>query len=206
MRIQSETNGRRQPLSRAQTGPFLNRLLEAKTNLVTAVLSGKSSYVQGDDAPLRYRLLTDSALRLAELNQQAAYFDLTDLAFQHDLTRWVQNCIRLLAIQLNVPLPTAQWWATQSEADPIDTFVMFLGEQVLPQVEQPLVLSFDEADHLAKAPLANDFWRLMRSIQLARLQNLAFKQLTLVLWGKASWQTLSENGRFPTDALNLIIL
>jgi len=207
MRIQSETNGRPQPMPRAQTGPFKDRLIEAKANLVTAVLAGQSSYVQGEDAPLRYRLLTDTALRLAELNQQAAYFDLSDLAYQYDLTTWVQNSIRLLAIQLNLPLPPASWWAERSEVDPIVIFVSFLGEHVLSQgITKPILLSFDEADQLLRAPLAANFGRLLGQISRAQEQKGEFNQLTLVLWGKASWETLAENGRFPGNTFKQIIL
>lgn len=206
MRIQQETNGRRQPMPRSQTGPFLNRLIDAKAQLVTAVLSGKSSYVQGMDAPLRYRLLTDTALRLAELNQTAAYFDLSDLAYQYDQAKWMHNCTRLLAIQLNVPLPDANWWATHGAEDPVAGFVHYLGQKVLPQLNQPILISFDEADQLLKAPLAADFWRLLKQIEAARLQQPVFENLTIVLWGKSSWEKLAGDGRFPVEALKPIIL
>lgn len=206
MRIQRETNGRPQPMPRAQTGPFKNRLLEAKARLITAVLSGKSSYVQGEDAPLRYRLLTDTALRLADLGQTAAYFDLTDLAYQYDLAKWTHNSLRLLAIQLNLPLPSAEWWTQHSADDPAAAFIQFLGEKVLPQAEKPVLLSFDEVDQLLNVPLAADFWRLLTLIEAARLHRPEFENLTIVLWGKSSWELLSENGRFPIAALNPIIL
>ncbi len=206
MRIQSETNGRPQPMPRAQTGPFKNRLIEAKANLITAVLAGQSSYVQGENAPLRYRLLTDTALRLAELNQRAAYFDLSDLAYQYDLTSWVQNSIRLLAIQLNLPLPPANWWSEHGENDPIAVFVQFLEEHALGQADEPILLSFDEADQLLRAPLAADFWRLLNQISLAKEKKREFEQLTLVLWGKVSWQQLAGNGRFSPNAFKQIIL
>ncbi len=206
MRIQNETNGRPQPMPRAKTGPFIDRLIAAKANLVTAVLAGQSCYVQGENAPLRYRLLTDTALRLTEFNQQAAYFDLSDLAYQYDLTTWVQNSIRLLAIQLNLPLPTASWWVERSEADPIAVFLQFLEKCILSQGDKPVLLSFDEADQLLQAPLAGDFWRFFDWISQAQEQKREFKQLTLVLWGKASWQQLAGNGRFSTNALKQIIL
>ncbi|MCA9897987.1 MAG: hypothetical protein H6654_06400 [Ardenticatenaceae bacterium] len=210
MGIQRNTNGRRQAMPRLQTGPsankFANKLLEAKTQLITAVLSGKSSYVQGDDTPLRYRLLTDTALRLADLGQTAAYFDLTDLDYQFDAAKWMHNSLRLLAIQLNVSLPENDWWVTHSEADPIAAFVQFLGEKVLPQAQKPILLSFDQADQLLKVPLAADFWRLLTQIEAARMQQPAFMNLTIVLWGSASWEMLAGNGRFPTAALNPIIL
>jgi len=206
MRIQHETNGRLQPVPRAATGPFKDRLIEAKANLVTAVLAGQSSYVQGEDAPLRYRLLTDTALRLTEFNQRTAYFDLSDLAYQYDLATWVQNSIRLLAIQLNLPLPMASWWAEQSETDPIAVFGQFLKEHVLTPEDKPVLLSFDEADQLLRAPLAVDFWRLLSQISLAQEQKREFERLTFVLWGKASWQQLTENGRFPTNTFKQIIL
>ena len=206
MRIQNDTNGRPQPISRAATGPFQNQLIEAKATLITAVLASKSSYVQGKDAPLRYRLLTDTALRLAELNQRAAYFDLTDLAYQHDLLSWVRNSIRLLAIQLNIPLPGASWWAAHSNEDPVDIFVKFLGEYAAPQENHSLLLSFDEADHLKKAPLAADFWRLLHAIQVAKLNQPGFHQLAIVLWGVSSWEELAGNGRFPAAAFKQIVL
>lgn len=205
MRLQSEPNGRPQPLSRAATGPFQERLMDAKARVVTAVLACQSCYIQGEDAPLRYRLLTDTALRLAELSQLAAYFDLSDLAYQYDLTTWVQNTIRLMAIQLNLPLPTAVWLANHAENDPIDTLIQFLAEQVLPKVNQPILLSFDEADQLLRAPLAADFWRWLHALQAMR-QQPAFQQLSVVLWGKVSWQALAEDGRFPAEALKQIIL
>lgn len=87
--------------------------------------NGKGSYVQGKDAPLRYRLLTDTA---------------------------------------------------------------------------------DEGDQLLNVPLAADFWRLLTMLAAARLHQPEFKNLTVVLWRKSSWELLAENGRFPTAALNLIIL
>ena len=201
-----ETNGRRQPLPRSETGPFKKRLIEAKGNLVTAVLAGQSCYVQSEDAPLRYRLLTDTALRLAELSQAAAYFDLSALAYQYDLATWVKNSVRLLAIQLNLPLRNGRWWEDDENSDPVDYFVQFLGAQVLRHVTRPILLSFDETDQLMKAPLAADFWRLLQAIQTAQQNQTEFKRLTLVLWGELSWQTLAENGRFPSDALKLIVL
>ncbi|WP_420630591.1 hypothetical protein [Candidatus Leptofilum sp.] len=206
MRIQQETNGRLQPIPRGQTGPFRNELLEAKAELITAVLCGKSSYVQGENAPLRYRLLTDTALRLSDLGQTAAYFDLIDLDYQYDLAKWTHNNLRLLAIQLNVPLPKGDWWATQSADDPVAAFVQFLAEKVLPEAEKPILLSFDEADQLLRAPLAADFWRLLTLIEAARLQQPLFENLVVVLWGTVSWELLADNGRFPTAALKPIIL
>lgn len=205
MRLQSEPNGRPQPVRRGATGPFQERLIDTKARVVTAVLASQSCYVQGEDAPLRYRLLTDAALRLAELNHLAAYFDLSDLAYQYDLTTWVQNTVRLLAIQLNLPLPTAFWWANHAENDPIDNLVEFIAKEVLPKVSQPVLLSFDEADQLLRAPLAADFWRLLDALKKAQ-QQPAFHQLSVVLWGTISWQALAEDGRFPADALKQIIL
>ncbi|MBK8900617.1 MAG: hypothetical protein IPM53_05495 [Anaerolineaceae bacterium] len=205
MRLQSEANGRSQPQRRGVTGPFQERLMDTKARVVTAVLAHQSCYVQGEDAPLRYRLLTDTALRLAELNQLAGYFDLSDLAYQYDLTTWAQNTIRLLAIQLNLPLPTAVWWKAHAENDPIDTLVQFIAEQVLSQVNQPVLLSFDEADQLLRAPLAADFWRLLHALQAAQKQP-AFAQLTVVLWGKVAWKALAEDGRFPAEAFKQIVL
>ncbi len=206
MRLQSEPNGRPQPLRRGATGPFQERLMDTKARVITAVLANQSCYIQGEDAPLRYRLLTDTALRLAELNQLVGYFDLSDLAYQYDLTTWVQNTVRLLAIQLNLPLPTAVWWATHAENDPIDTLVQFMAQQVLPKVSQPVLLSFDEADQLRRAPLAADFWRLMHALQAAQQQQPTLVQLTVILWGKVAWKVLAEDGRFPADALKQIIL
>lgn len=206
MQIQRDTNGRRQPMPRSQTGPFKNRLLEAKAQLTTAVLAGQSSYVQGQDAPLRYRLLTDTALRLAELNQRAAYFDLSDLAYQYDLEKWIYNSIRLLAIQLNMPLPRAGWWTQEDSEDPIAGFVRFLSEEVLTPSEAPILLSFDEADQLLRAPLSADFWRLFMKIEQAGQQQPMFGKLTVVLWGKLSWAQLAENGRIPLETVKPIIL
>lgn len=198
--MQSETNGRPQPAQTAMD-PLKNQLIEAKANLVSAVLAGESCYVQGEDTALRYRLLTDTVLRLAELNQVAAYFDLSDLAYQYDLTAWVRNSIRLLAIQLNLPLPTTEWWDRQSEENPINIVVQFLGDHLLPQISKPVLLSFDEADQLIRAPLAADCWQL-----LDQLQQPEFQGLTVVLWGKASWEGLVENGRFPGKPFKQIIL
>jgi len=199
--MQSETNGLPQPALQTATNPLKNQLIEAKANLVSAILTGESCYVQGEDTPLRYRLLTDTALRLAELNQVAAYFDLSDLAYQYDLTAWVRNSIRLLAIQLNLPLPTTEWWDRHSKEEPIVIFGQFLGDYMLPQISKPVLLSFDEADQLIRAPLAADFWRL-----LVRLQQPEFQGLTVVLWGKASWEKLVGNGRFPGKPFKQIIL
>jgi hypothetical protein len=206
MHIQGETNGRRQPMPRSETGLFKDRLIEAKASLVTAVLASKSCYVQSTNAPLRYRLLTDTALRLAELNQAAAYFDLTALAYQHNLTTWVQNSVRLLAIQLNLPMPNGRWWQAEQHSDPIDYFMYFLGEQALKGGTRPILLSFDEADELLKAPLAADFFRLLRAIKLAQLSQPDFQRLTILLWGKIAWHDLAKNGRFPSDTLKLIVL
>jgi len=204
--VQSEPNDHRQAMPRSETGLFRERLIEAKASLVTAVLSSKSCYVQGDNAPLRYRLLTDTALQLAKLNQAVAYFDLTALAYEHDLETWVQNSIRLLTIQLNLPMPNGRWWEDRQNRDPIEYFVQFLDERVLKRVGQPILLSFDEADVLLEAPLAEAFFRLIRAITLVQQSPSNFDELSIVLWGKTAWQNLVEDGRFPTDLLKLIVL
>ena len=206
MHIQGEPNDRRQPMPRSETGLFRERLIEAKARLITAVLSGNSCYVQSHNAPLRYRLLTDTALRLAELNQAAAYFDLTALAYEYDLATWVQNSVRLLAIQLNLAMPNGRWWEDQQRSDPVAYFVQFLRERALKQVTMPILLSFDEADTLLKAPLAPDFFRLLQAIKLAQLNQADFGPLAVVLWGKIPWQALIEDGRFPAETLKQIIL
>lgn len=206
MDMQQETNGRSQPMPQLQTGRLNKQFLESKAQLITAVLSGKSCYVQGEDAPLRYRLLTDTALRLADLGQTAAYFDLIDLDYQYDLAKWVRNSLRLLAIQLNVPLPMGDLWAQKLEDDPIAAFIEFLGKKVLTEAQTQVMLSFDEADQLLKAPLASDFWRLLTLIEAARLQQPLFENLVVVLWGTVSWEILAGNGRFPTTAIKSIVL
>ena len=206
IRMHSETTTRRRPIPRSETGPFKGRLFEAKANLVTAVLARNSCYVQSDDAPLRYRLLTDTALRLAELNQAAAYFDLSALAYQYDLATWVQNSVRLLSIQLNLQLPIGRWGEDHNNSDPIDYFVQFLEKQVLQRVTRPIMLSFDEADQLVKAPLAANFWRLQHILLEAQLRQSEFQRLTVVMWGETSWQIVAENGRFPSDGFKEIVL
>ncbi|VAW31226.1 hypothetical protein MNBD_CHLOROFLEXI01-2658 [hydrothermal vent metagenome] len=206
MHIQGETNDHRQAMPRSETSLFREQLTEAKARLVTAVLSSKSCYVQGDNAPLRYRLLTNTALQLAELNQAVAYFDLTALAYEHDLETWVQNSIRLLTIQLNLPMPNGRWWEDRQNRDPIEYFVQFLDERVLQRVKQPILLSFDEADVLLEAPLAEAFFRLLHAIKPVQLSPSNFDALSVVLWGKTAWQNLVEDGRFPTDLLKLIVL
>lgn len=206
MYMQSEATGHRQTYSKIKTGPFKDRLIEAKAQLITAVLANQNSYVQSDDAPLRYRLLTDTALRLVELNHPAAYFDLTDLAYQYDLTTWVQNTIRLLTIQLNIPMPNGRWWAQHAEDDPIDCFMHFLEDKVLNHGEGSILLSFDEADKLQSVPLATEFWRLLYTIAEAVRYQPAFERLTIVLWGEISWQELNRNGRFPQNSFKSIIL
>lgn len=206
MHIQSEANNPLPTIAHTPTGSFKDRLTEAKTRVVTAVLAGHNCYVQGSDAPLRYRLLNDTALRLTELDRAAAYFDLTDMAYQYDLATWVKSSIRLLSIHLTLPTPQTGWLVQQSENDPIAFFLRFLRENVLLQQNKPVTLSFDEVDQLNRAPLAADFWRLLSKIEAAQRQIPAFAQLTVVLWGQAPQHELGENGRFPTHFLKPIIL
>lgn len=206
LHLQSVTNGRHHTNLSIHIGPFQNKVASAKEQLLTAVMTGHNCYVQSDDAPLRYRLLTDTALHLEELNYTAVFLDLSSLAYQYDLATWVQNNIRLLAIQLNLTLPGFDWLKDPKNGDPMQLFVEFLGERVLKNSQQPVLLSLDEVDEIARAPLAKEVLRLLALIEQSQKEQTVFARLSLVFWGRRAGQTLAENVRLPFKDLRLIAL
>ncbi|MGD1905979.1 MAG: AAA-like domain-containing protein [Leptolyngbyaceae cyanobacterium] len=86
------------------------------------------------------------------------------------------------------------WWEGRERLTPVRRFGKFLGDVLLAQTDQPVVILLDEIDSVISLEFdTDDFFAVIRECYNNRSENDAFNRLTFALLGVATPSTLIED-------------
>ncbi len=131
-------------------------------------------------------LMVHTAARLRKEGIRPGIIDLQRPGAQKNPDRWFKAVIDQLTRFLKLKENSMEWWKRYAHLDASQRFSNFLEDVVLAEVQEPLVIFFDEIDTVLSLPFSDDFFTTIRSIYNERATNPTLKRLTFVLLGVAT--------------------
>lgn len=105
-----------------------------------------------------------------------------------------QNFVRRWELSVN----RRQWWRERNDLSSIQRFSEFIEGVLLAEIQQPVVIFFDEINTLINLPFKDDFFKLIRTCYNQRALNSDYQRLTFALFGVAApWDLISDNTQTP---------
>ncbi|MEM9215125.1 MAG: CHASE2 domain-containing protein [Cyanobacteria bacterium P01_F01_bin.150] len=157
-----------------------NQLFEALQRrqfcyILNARQSGKSSL----------RVRTMQRLQADEIC--CGVLDMTMLGTQHlQPSQWYASIVRRLIRVFKLSTNFRQWWSERMDLSPVQCLAEFFDEELLGQIEQPIILFIDEIDSTLQLDFsADDFFALIRACYNNRADDPKYNRLTFVLIGVA---------------------
>ena len=159
----------------------------ADEQLERALQQGKFCYVftarQVGKSSLRVRTMA----QLQKNGVCCGVLDMTMLGTQQiTAAQWYASIIRRLIRVFKLSTPFRQWWTDHEHLSPVQCLGEFLEDELLAQIDAPIVLFIDEIDSTLQLDFsAADFFALIRACYNNRADNPAYNRLTFVLIGVA---------------------
>ena len=178
----------------------------ADTELYNALLRGEFCYVfncrQMGKSSLRVRVKN----RLQNKGFACASLDMTNIGSKGIKSRvWYKsiafeiwrglNLIGKVNKTNNTPVKFKAWWQEQEEVPPLQKFIRFISDLILPNLEQEKIFIFiDEIDSVLSMEFpTDDFFAGIRYFYNARAENNQFNRLSFALFGVATPSELIKN-------------
>ena len=170
---------------------------QADLDLLESLLAGSYCYV------LNPRQMGKSSLRVRAVEQllkagvRCAEVELLGIGSQQiTANQWYGGIIQVLISSLGLQINRRQWLAEHEDLSPVQRLGTFIEEIVLAQIEQPLVIFFDEIDSvLGLNFLTDEFFGLVRNWYDKRATNSAYRRLTVVMLGVATPSDLMQGAQ-----------
>jgi tetratricopeptide (TPR) repeat protein len=143
-------------------------------------------------------LMVRTAQQLEKENIRSVTIDLSAIGVKVSVDEWYQGILNEIYTTLNLETDIFAWWAQYAQLGPAQRLTNFFRDVLLKEVNEPVVLFFDEIDSTLSIPFSDDFYVALRAVYNARSTTPDFKRLSFVLVGVAAPSDLiSDNKRTP---------
>lgn len=157
--------------------------------LLDLLQSGNSCYIFAAPRSGKSSLLHYVARRLEEQTAKTAIIPLSQFKNETKAEKWYLGLVDQLVQQLRLTGEAKDWWTQHSSITLPQRFTNFVGEVILKEIQEPLVILFDDIEALRSLKFAPDFLSTLRSMYEARSSQPIFQRLTCGFSGAI----------FPTD-------
>lgn len=156
----------------------------ADTELPQLLLQGELVYVLAPRQIGKSSLRVRSAQHLRRQGVRCAAIGLDEIGTQISEQEWYFGIIRQLANQLELSDNPKLFWHRHRDCSPMQRWFLFLREQVLNQIPEPIVIFFDEVETTRALLFGNDdFFLSIRAAFNLRATDADFRRLTFCLLG-----------------------
>lgn len=160
---------------------------DADQKLIQLIMAGEFAYVLTASQMGKSSLMTRTAQYLEkEQNCRTARIDLTGIGTTDvSIDQWYRSLLEALSRDLRLSIDSGAWWEEQHLA-PVSRFTNFLGDVVLREIDQRVVVFIDEIGCTLKLDFSDDFFDAIRFVYNNRNKSNEFNRITFVLLGVAS--------------------
>jgi hypothetical protein len=165
---------------------------QADEVLLQALLAGDPCYVfnarQMGKSSLRVRTMR----RLQQEGLRCVAIDLTAIGIQQVTPeQWYASIAAMLVQGLDLPLNLGKWWRDQEPLTWLHRLERLIGDILLVEVPEPIVIFIDEVDSVLGLPFCvDDFFGLIRHCYERRAFDPIYRRLNFVLLGVTTPGTL----------------
>jgi len=175
-----------------QAGTYLSR--PADDQLLQACRSGKFAYVLACRQIGKSSLMFATSDKLTQEGVRTALIDLNRIGQSGDEKNWYFSFIDELAHRLDLQVNVQDWWERRPRLSTLtQRFLQFLGEVVLEEILDNIVIFVDEIDMTLGLDFTDDFFAAIRAVYNDRAQYPAYRRLTFVLSGVATPDELIQD-------------
>jgi WD40 repeat protein len=168
---------------RPDTPSYVER--PADDELFKALLAGEYCYVLTPRQMGKSSLMIHTSQLLKERNVKTAIVDIQRIG-TNKVKEWYGSMLSQIRRGLGLKMDTDEWMRQKSNIGYGELFVQFIQDVVLTQIENPVVIFFDEVDWMIKLDFRDDFFASIRAIYNARAQYLELSRISFVLLGVAA--------------------
>ncbi len=118
---------------------------EADNRLVAELLQGRLCYILGTRQIGKSSLRVRAISELRRRGARAASLNLQGFGFPPE-AEWYRGLIQRAAKELELPFSAPEFFARHAHSGPVHLWTSFFHEEVLPHIDAPVVIFFDEID------------------------------------------------------------
>jgi hypothetical protein len=163
-------------------------LRKADTELLDYCLNGEFVYVLCPRQVGKSSLMYKTADQLEKRNIRSVIIDLASIGGGRkiDEGRWYHDIFSEIIDALNLSVNLDKWLENNKSSNATYRLSRFLNDVVFGEIEEQIVIFFDEIDTTLRIKFADDFFIAIRSMYNARVTKPEFRRLSFVLIGTAT--------------------
>jgi tetratricopeptide (TPR) repeat protein len=143
-------------------------------------------------------LMVRTAEQLEADNIRSVIIDLSAIGTQVTQDEWYLGILHQINDVLKLKTGIFIWWKDHYQLGPTQRLINFFRDVLLKEVDEYIVLFFDEIDSTLSIPFADDFFAALRAAYNARSTTPEFRRLSFVLVGVATPSDLiTDSKRTP---------
>ncbi len=180
----------------AAGGIYIKR--KADEELVELCREGEFAFILSSRQVGKSSLMVRTAQQLEKENICSVTIDLSAIGINVSQDEWYLGILNEISTSLSLETNIFAWWQQYAQLGSAQRLTNFFKDVLLKEVQQQVVLFFDEIDSTLSIPFSDDFYLALRAVYNARSTVPDFKRLSFVLVGVATPSDLiSDNSRTP---------
>ena len=177
-------------------GIYIKR--KADDELLELCRQGEFAFILSSRQVGKSSLMVRTAQQLEKENIRSVTIDLSAIGVNVTQDEWYLGILNEIHTALDLKTDIFAWWNQYTQLGQAQRLTNFFKDVLLKEVQEQIVLFFDEIDSTLSIPFSDDFYIAIRSVYNARSTNPDFKRLSFVLVGVATPADLiSDNRRTP---------
>jgi hypothetical protein len=181
-----------------QAGGGLYIKRKADDKLLELCRNGEFAFILSSRQVGKSSLMVRTAQQLETENIRSVIIDLSAIGVKVSPDEWYLGILNEISTQLNLQTDIFTWWSRFAQLGQAQRLTNFFRDVLLKEVQERVVLFFDEIDSTLSIPFSDDFYIALRHVYNARSTVPDFKRLSFVLVGVATPSDLiSDNSRTP---------
>ncbi len=171
---------------------------KADDELLEYCRAGEFAFILSSRQVGKSSLMVRTAQQLERENIRSVIIDLSSIGVKISADEWYLGILNDISNTLNLQTDIFSWWSERAGLGPAQRLTNFFRDVLLKEVNEPIVIFFDEIDSTLSIPFADDFFAALRAIYNARSTVADFKRLSFVMIGVATPSDLiADDKRTP---------
>jgi len=170
----------------------------ADKELLELCREGELAFILSSRQVGKSSLMVRTAEDLKKENIRSVIIDLSAIGVNITPDEWYLGILNEIATTLELETDIFAWWSKHAGLSPAQRLSNFFRDVLLKEIDERVVLFFDEIDSTLSIKFSDDFFAALRAVHNARSTTPDFARLSFVLLGVATpGDLISDSKRTP---------